>query len=256
MEPTTIAISVGTFIAILGILVLLRAKNSKYEVRPTDIVVAVLPIVIFLLVMGKIQRFEFGDLKIESAFVKASTSSIASQVTPLRSLPSESVRIDPKLGVSEIPHLIEKKTEGLLFRLGHGGYWGPAIEEYLGSLVKYPFLRYIIMEDKDGTFFALADARELTALLMGANPPYTSKELAQWLNLSDKSSLKKLPGFISSESAVSETTDKSQALQLMESLNADNLPVINKDKRFAGIVNRSRLTASLIIDVAKQLKGD
>ena len=52
MEPTIIAISVGTFIAILGILVLLRAKNSKYEVRPTDIVVAVLPIVIFLLVPG------------------------------------------------------------------------------------------------------------------------------------------------------------------------------------------------------------
>ena len=112
------------------------------------------------------------------------------------------------------------------------------------------------MEDKDGTFFSFVDARELTALLMSANPPYTSKEFAEWLNLSDKSSLKKLPGFISSESAVSETTDKSQALQLMESLNADNLPVINKDKRFAGIVNRSRLTASLIIDVAKQLKGD
>ncbi|MBV6465315.1 MAG: hypothetical protein PGMFKBFP_00591 [Anaerolineales bacterium] len=143
-----------------------------------------------------------------------------------------------------------------MFRLGHGGYWGPAIEEYLVSLVKYPFLRYVIMEDKDGAFFAMANARELTALLMSTNPPYTSKELAEWLNASDKSSLKKLPGFMSSESAVDETTDKSQALQLMESLNVDNLPAISKDKRFAGIVNRSRLTASLIIDVAKQLKKD
>ncbi|KKO18895.1 MAG: CBS domain-containing protein [Candidatus Brocadia sp.] len=61
---------------------------------------------------------------------------------------------------------------------------------------------------------------------------------------------------MSSESAVDETTDKSQALQLMEFLNVDNLPAISKDKRFAGIVNRSRLTASLIIDVAKQLKKD
>ena len=146
MSPASIMISIGTFIAILGILVLLRAKNSKYEVRPTDIVVAVLPIVIFLLVTGKIQKFEFGEFKIESAFVKASTSSITSQVTPLRGLPSEPLRIDPKLGVDEIPHLIERKTEGLLFRLGHGGYWGTAIEEYLVSLVKFPFLRYIIME--------------------------------------------------------------------------------------------------------------
>jgi hypothetical protein len=40
----------------------------------------------------------------------------------------------------------------------------------------------------------------------------------------------------------------------MESMNVDTLPVVNKDKRFVGIVNRSRLTASLIIDVANELK--
>lgn len=175
MESVNITISAGAFLAILAVLVLFRAKNSKYEVRPTDIVVAVLPIVLFLLVTGKIQKFEFGEFKIESAFVKASTSSIASQVTPLRGLPSEPVRIDPKLGVAEIPHLIERKTEGLLFRLGHGGYWGPAIEEYLVSLVKYPFLRYVIMEDKDGAFFAMANARELTALLMSTTALYIKR---------------------------------------------------------------------------------
>ncbi len=256
MEPATITIAIGIFIAILGILVLLRAKNSKYEVRPAEIVVAILPIVIFLLVTGKVQKFEFGEFKIESAFVKASTSPITSQVTPLRGLPSEPLRIDPKLGPNEIPHLIERKTEGLLFRLGHGGYVGEVIKEYLVSLVKYPFLRYIIMEDKDGSFFAVADAQELTALLMSVNPPYRAEDFARWLNSPDKASLKKLPGFIPSESAVSETTDKSQALQLMESLDVDNLPAINKDKRFTGIVNRSRLTASLIIDVVKQLKSD
>jgi CBS-domain-containing membrane protein len=59
---------------------------------------------------------------------------------------------------------------------------------------------------------------------------------------------------MSSESAVTEKTDKTQALQLMESLNVDTLPVIDKNRRFVGIVNRSRLTASLIVDVAKELK--
>jgi hypothetical protein len=40
----------------------------------------------------------------------------------------------------------------------------------------------------------------------------------------------------------------------MESLNVDTLPVVKNDKRFAGMANRSRLTASLILDVAKELK--
>ena len=73
-------LSIGTFIAILALLLLLRARNSALEIRATDIVVATLPVLIFLLVSGKIQKLEFGEggVKIESAFVKASTTEINS----------------------------------------------------------------------------------------------------------------------------------------------------------------------------------
>jgi hypothetical protein len=247
----TVGSSIAAFVVILALLVLLRAKHSKFEVRPTDIAVAILPVLIFLLVTGKIQKFEVGELKIETAFVKASTSAIASQVTPL---PSETIQINPKAGTGDIPRLIERKTQGLLFRLGHGGYYGPAIREYFVALVKHPYLRYVIIENPDRTFFAMADARALTDLLSSTNAPYTADQFARWLNSSDQASLKRLPGFISLESSVTGTTDKSQALQLMETLNVDTLPVVDKDKRYVGIVNRSRLTASLILDVAKELK--
>lgn len=254
MIDTTVATSLAAFTFIIGLLVLLRVRNSKFEIKSTDIVVAVLPIVIFLLVTGKIQKFEVGELKIETAFIKASTSSISSQVTPLTGLPFEPVRSDSKSAVEQIPRLIEKKTECLSFRLGHGGYFGPAIREYLTLLARHPFLKYVLLENQDGSFFAIADARALTDLLTGIEPSFTADEFARWLNRSDTTSLKKLPRFISAESAVTERTDKTQALQLMESLNADTLPVIDKNGRFVGIVNRSRLTASLIVDVAKALK--
>ena len=55
---TVVAASVGSFVAILAVLVLLRAKNSRLEVKPADIVVAILPILVFLLVTGKLQKFE------------------------------------------------------------------------------------------------------------------------------------------------------------------------------------------------------
>lgn len=60
-------ISIAVFAGILGFFVLLRARNRAFEIKATDIVVAVLPIAIFLLVTGKIQKFEVGDLKINFA---------------------------------------------------------------------------------------------------------------------------------------------------------------------------------------------
>jgi hypothetical protein len=40
----------------------------------------------------------------------------------------------------------------------------------------------------------------------------------------------------------------------MEKLDADWLPVVNADGAFSGVVDRSRVTASLILDVAAQLE--
>ncbi|MEW5767036.1 MAG: CBS domain-containing protein [bacterium] len=253
---TTVGLSIGSFVLILAVLVLLRARNSRFEVKPADIVVAVLPIVVFLLVTGKLQKFEIGEsgVKIETAFVKAHASAIVSQVTPLTGLPSEPIRLDPKRGVEDIPQLIARKTEGLLFRLGHGGYWGPAIEEYFRMLARQPFLKYLVIENPDGTFFALADARELTGLFQAERPPYTAREFAEWLNATNRDALARLPGFIASQYAVTKETDKGQALRRMEALNVDTLPVVDDKRRFAGIVNRSRLTASLLIDVSENLE--
>lgn len=251
-----IPLSVGSFVLILALLVLIRAKNSRFEVKPADIVVAVVPVIVFLLVTGKLQKFEIGEggVKIETAFVKASTSAIASQITPLTGLPAEPIEINEKRGVGEIPRLIQHKTEGLLFRLGHGGYYGQAIQAYLVQLTKEPFLNYLIFENPDRTFFGIANARELTALFETRRPPFTATDFAEWLNSENREALARLPGFIGLQHTLNKQTDKRQALQQMEALNMDTLPVVQENERFAGIVDRSRLTASLLIDVANNLE--
>jgi hypothetical protein len=256
MDPT-IAFSVGSFVLILAILVLLRAKSSRFEVKPADIVVAVVPVVVFLLVTGKLQKFEIGEggVKIETAFVKASASTIDPQVTPLVGIAAEPIRLNAKMGVNELPRLIESETEGLTFRLGHGGYWGPAIAEYFITLSRQPFLKYVIIEHPDGTFFGLANARPLAEFFQQRfQSPVTADKLAEWLNASDTKALAQLPGFVGAGDAVSKGTDKYQALLKMETLNVDRLPAMNEANRFVGMVDRSRLTASLLIDVANNLK--
>jgi hypothetical protein len=252
----TLLLSIGTFVAILALLLVLRARDSKLEIRATDIVVATLPVLIFLLVSGKIQKLEFGEggVKIETAFVKASTTEINSQVTAITGLPMETTRVDIKESVFAIPQLVEKKTEGLSFRLGYGGYYGPAIHEYLARLTAQPYLKYIIIENGDGTFFGMADARQLFAMLSNPYGQVKADEFARWLINSNRASFTKLPGFIAAGHAVKPSADKSQTLQLMEQLNVDILPVINDQGQYLGIVNRARLVASLILDVAKDLK--
>ncbi|WP_305043113.1 CBS domain-containing protein [Geoalkalibacter sp.] len=253
---TTIILSVGSFLAILAALVLLRARSTRFEVKPADIVVAVVPVVLFLLVTGKLQKVEIGEggVKIEAAFVKASEQLIDPQVTPLTGVPAEPVRLDPKEAVSKIPQLIERRTEGLLFRLGHGGYWGPAIEEYFAALTRQPFFKYLIIEHSDGRFFGIVDARALGELLRNPNAPYRADDLARWLNQTDTKVLTRLPGFVAAADAVSTGTDKFQALQRMEALGVERLPAVDEAQRFVGMVERSRLTASLLIDVTKSLQ--
>lgn len=252
----TILISIAIFIGVVALLAYLRMKSgNKFEIKNSEIAIALIPIVLFLLLTGKIQKFEFGDLKIEAAFVQASQAAIKSQISELEGLPVETLRSDSKEGVGRIPELVRRKTQALVFRMGHGGYYGPAIEQYLDELTKYPFFQYIVINNNDGTLFGMIDAMEVAATIKSYDGLFNSRDFANWLNRSDAGQLAGIPGFTSTEHSLHQDADKKAALELMESLNLEALPVVDGQQRLVGIVNRSRLTASLIIDVTKHLEG-
>ena len=258
----TSIISILVFAVILFLIIIIRAKYSKFEVKPTDIVLAIIPIALYLLITGQIKSLKFGGMELETVFVKAAEQSIASQVTPIKNLksamPIREIDSGRKARIEEIPILVKKEVEGLQFRLGHGRYAGFAIMRYLAELTnKDPLFRYIIINNQDGTFWGMSNGPALYKLLSGITPPFSADDVATWLNTSDKQSLQRLPGFLSAKDAVNEkTTEKSQALEKMEKLNVDSLPVVDNENKFIGVVDRSRLTASLIIDVTQQLRGN
>jgi hypothetical protein len=248
----TLIISIGIFIILLAILVGIRAKaGTRFEVKNTDILLALIPIALWLLLTGKVQEFGFGDFKIVAAIQKATQTSVAAQVTKL---PVETIHTEMKGGVEMIPQLLEKKTQALSFRLGTGGYYyGPAINEYFQALTKSPSFKYIVITNADNTFFGIADAQQMGALFNSQYGNRYSDDFARWLNSSDIKQLSAIPGFISSEKALNNGTDKQQALRLMDSLDVQTLPVI-ADKQFVGIVDRAKLTASVLIDIADRVE--
>ncbi len=241
------AVSIGSLIAfavILAVMVALRARNSKFEIKTGDVMVAVLPVALYLLVTGKVKSLQLGDLKVESAIVDASTKSIQSQVVLQKALPVVPVSVASKMSVAQIPQIAGQKTEVLSFTLGYGRYSGSAVETYLSELLRQPYLRYLLILEPSGKFWAMGDPRA----------SFDSDRFAVALNAGDKAELRKLMPL--QEVAVRETENKRGVLERMEKGGTVTLPVIDADDRFKGVVDRSRLTASLILDVAAQLKAE
>jgi CBS domain-containing protein len=153
--------------------------------------------------------------------------------------------------------MIQRKVEALEFRLGHGGYYAPAIKTYFEALSGSSYLRAVVIDLPDGKLFGIYHAADLIGYLRVAGEQGYA-QLQQFLNSGSaaaQAELAKLPGFVGAEHAVTAGTSKRDALERMEKVKADSLPVVDEQKRFVGTVDRSQLTASLILAVSDKLEG-
>lgn len=243
----------------IGSIVMRSKSGGKYEVKPIDLFIITVPLLLWMLATGRIQKFGFGDFGFETAeaLISASEKSIEDDLS--YSQPSgisdvvEVMETATKEGVERIPRLIQNKTEVLTFNLLGGGYWGPAIQEYFESLFAAQNLKYAVIQRPDGSMFGLFDANRLMEYFR-KNGQRSYEQFAQYLNYGDGDRLRDLPGYISTEYAIDQQTDKRASLQRMDDLNRDILPVIDENGRFVGIVERSRLVSSLIVDVVNKLE--
>lgn len=238
---------------ILAALLAVRARFASFEVKPTDLAVAILPVFLYLLAAGKIKQFEVGGVRVETAVIEAAQARVAPQVATLAGVSAEPVSASAKGGLDHLARLRGQHVEALVFRLGHGGYAGFAIQEYLRELATQPDFRYLVIEDRDGRFFGLAQAKPLIAAL-GANAGDYVSRFAVALNQADTKWLARSLKITGAEQAVKEGADKSEVLKQMDRLDTEVLPVVDPDGRFKGVVDRSRLAASLIVDVADRLR--
>lgn len=265
------------FILVLALVVWARKRfASKVEIKPIDAVVAVIPLVLWMATAGIFKKVEVpGVLAFETGDVirKAAEAPIKLQVS---SLPVKPLKADPKVGVQEIPRLMATGTEALSFRLGYGGYYGPAIWMYMSHLIRSLSFRYVVIVEANGSLFGIFEASRLITSLTPPNNDELMKnyplqpfrglpneaEVSEWTEFAknirdaDKTRIQQYSGFVSSTQAVSPDSDKRQVLERMEKSRVNWLPVISEDKsELVGVVERSRITASLILDVANQLQA-
>jgi len=266
------------FIITLAIILWIKSRLANtVEIKPVDVGIALIPFILWMATAGILKKVEVpGILSFETAevIVTAAAAPINLQVTKI---PVTALKADAKRGVDEIPSMIESGTQVLSFKLGYGGYYGPAIWMYFNHLIMSPAFKYAVITDHDGSLFGLFEASELIATLNPENneklmkdfplQPFqglpNEQQVKKWINFSeaiiskDKVKLSEMSGFISFDMAVKSDADKKRVLEQMEKQGLDWLPVVQKDKdvyHFQGIVERSRLTASLILDITNQLE--
>lgn len=90
--------------------------------------------------------------------------------------------------------MINTKSQALSFTIGQGSYAGPAIADYLDQLTQYPFLRYLVLDNPDGTFFDIADARQVEEISRAPRPRFTPAISPSGLTPGAKQNSKTCPG--------------------------------------------------------------
>ncbi len=245
------------FAAALAVIILLRVRSGgKLEVKTPEIVLAAVPVALWLLATGRLESLSIGDLTIK-AFQNAADVPVGKDAQALEPLAVEDVRASPKESTSRIPDLLARGTQALTFRLGARYYVGSAMQQYLDVLTSAPHLRWVVVEDDAGRFFGLADAREVESATRSRR--LDIDELAERLNegtARDREWLaSELPGFVPATDALPADATRQVALQRFEHTTADALPVLDAEGRLRGMVRRDTLVAGLLADVTARLDG-
>lgn len=242
--------------------VLLRIfSEGKYEIKTTDLVLIIIPLLVAGLTTGKLRGLDLFGVKadLSDLWSDAAQTGIEQEISarPVSGVQDaiEMIEAAPKRGVNEIPQLIQQKTQALEFRLGMGGYYGPAIRKYFEDLYGSAYLRFIVITHPDQRLFGIYIAADLIAYLRTlGNQGYSHFEtLLNRGGSNAEQHLAQLPGFIPATYAVSADMTKRDALLAMENARLDILPVKNEAGRFIGTVERARLTTSLILAVTEKL---
>jgi CBS domain-containing protein len=264
MDPSMIVtLLVLGVVLVLGSLLLRVFTGGKYEIKTIDLVFLIIPLLTVALATGKIKGLDMFGVRadLSALWSEVANTKIEKQVAPSATASVQDavsmVEMAGKGGVNELQRMIERKVEALQFKLGYGGYYGPAIKAYFDALSGSSYLRVVVIDHPDGGLFGIYDAADLIGYLrVGGEQGYAQfQRLLNAGNAAAQAELAKLPGFVGADQAVTISTSKRDALARMEAVKTDSLPVVNEQKRFVGTVGRNKLTASLILAVTDRLEG-
>ena len=172
MSSSTIIalLTLGTAL-VIGSLLLRVRTDGRYGIKTSDLVFLVLPLLVVALATGKLGNIEIFGMKADFSKLWAAAAQTKIEGQVVHATVQDAIQvmeIAGKGGVSELPRLIKRKTEALEFKLGQGGYYGPAIKTYFDALSGSSYLRVVVVDKPDGKLFGMYNAADLIGYLRAA----------------------------------------------------------------------------------------
>jgi CBS domain-containing protein len=242
------SLAIVVFAVVFACLVSLRANHKEWDPRLSDAVIALIPIMVWLVVSGQLKELKFGTEGFTADFREAVAKPIGPSVKEL--LPIQSLRADEKSDLSALADIIKKKDQVLIFVLGKN-YSVYFAKQYLTQLTQQSFFRFVELQQNGGALYGLVDARTLFGYLKTDGD---WEEFIRAISENNMVYLSALPGYVGASSAVTGTATKSDVLEKMEAQHMDWLPVTDPDGSLKGIVERSAILAGLVLDLNKELR--
>jgi hypothetical protein len=236
--------------AIVVAAILYRLGQSDRKFETNSILIAVLPVLFWLLVSGRLASFKAFGIELNSAIRRVSSERITADRNLMASSAIEFEPVDPgtKDKVGKIGSYIARRVPAISFQLGKLDYYDAgAIQKYLDDLSPHSFFKWIVFQYQDGRFGGLMPARKLQAFGESLQRGWPGYEAIK--NKIEQESVHGLPGFIGPEHALSVASTKGQAIARFGKTDLDELPVVDGNDRFVGVLNRGQLLGGVLSSI-------
>ncbi|KZM45010.1 hypothetical protein OA92_03905 [Marinomonas sp. SBI22] len=248
MNNLTVMLSISSFLIIIVFIVIMRHQGKEIVIKSTDLVLALIPILIYLFLSGQIKSITVGDFSLVSALKKASLMKVEKSVTQL---PVDIIPVGDKSTYEKIPYLIKSQVVGLKFKMGYEGYDADQIKYYVESLGKYTFFKYLIIENESGHFVAISNIEEFYKPYNKIESENNVEKLILAIESNSVHELLKVSNFV--QDSININTEKRDALKKMQINNTKSLPVVGNSMKLIGVVTQENLAASLVVEIADQV---
>jgi hypothetical protein len=239
MELSSMAVDFGTwffvglFFALIITLALIHARiNHEFKIEPTWVALAATPALLWLALSGRITEMTLpGGMGFKTAALQSvSLKSDGEKISP------DTIEIGMKGGMQNLDDLKQRGTLALSFELGGSHYDNLAIQQYLTALTE---LRYIIFTNREGVYVGFAPASLIRKHFGNA-----AFDLAQFIENSDT---ERIPGF--TDMSVRKDSSRAAAPDAMDQAQLAEVPVVDANGRFVGMLDRDKLTSSIVADL-------
>lgn len=231
----TIWILIISFFAILSLIALINYKlNKEFKIETSWLALSLAPVVIWLITTQQLSEFSGFGLAFKLNKVTATPVSLQLDGNIIK---PQAVSSDAKEGVGKIDLFKRDRVAAITLEVGRRGYYlNSAIQKYLRELTPLSFFKYVLFMDSTGNYRGMISGSKLLEEMRTRN--------INLVKLIESNDISGIDGLITN--AIVSGSSKQEALQLMDKSGLPELPVVNDAGKFIGVVERNKITSSIV----------